>query len=162
MRNGWLYARGVCDDKGNFYALLRAALDLAESGELGVNVRVLADGEEEVGGHSVIHHLADVEGEFSAAVIFDGSMVNADLPAITTGLRGLAGAQVRLRTGSRELHSGLYGGAAANPIHDLHHVWRPSSTSPPASRRGSLPSRSPSGTRGRRSPRAPRSSSAAA
>ena len=122
IRDGHIYGRGTCDDKGNFYALLRAALDLADSGELGVNVRVLADGEEEVGGHSVLHHLADVEGEFSAAVIFDGSMVNADLPAITTGLRGLAGAQVRLRTGSRELHSGLYGGAAANPVHDLHRV----------------------------------------
>ena len=58
MRDGWLYARGVSDDKGNFYALLRAALDLAEAGELGVNVRVLADGEEEVGGHSVIDYLA--------------------------------------------------------------------------------------------------------
>ncbi len=67
IRDGWLYGRGVTDDKGNFYAVLRAALDLAEAGELGVNVRVLADGEEEIGGHSVIHHLATVEGEFAAA-----------------------------------------------------------------------------------------------
>src|SRR2546425_360400 len=83
---------------------LRAALDLAAAGELGVNVRVLADGEEEIGGHSVIHHLAAVEGDFAAAVIFDGSMVDAARPAITTGLRGLAGAQLRLTTGRRELH----------------------------------------------------------
>ena len=122
VRDGHIYGRGTCDDKGNFYALLRAALDLATAGELGVNVRVLADGEEEIGGHSVMHHLADMEGDFSAAVIFDGSMVDANLPAITTGLRGLAGAQVRLRTGTRELHSGLYGGVAANPVHDLHRV----------------------------------------
>jgi acetylornithine deacetylase/succinyl-diaminopimelate desuccinylase-like protein len=122
VRDGHIYGRGTCDDKGNFYALLRAALDLAAAGELGVNVRVLADGEEEVGGHSVMHHLADVEGDFTAAVIFDGSMVDANLPAITTGLRGLAGAQVRLTTGTRELHSGLYGGVAANPVHDLHGV----------------------------------------
>jgi acetylornithine deacetylase/succinyl-diaminopimelate desuccinylase-like protein len=122
VRDGHLYARGACDDKGNFYALLRAALDLAEAGELGVNVRVLADGEEEVGGHSVIHHLAGVEGQFAAAVIFDATMVHARQPAITTGLRGLAGAQVRIRTGARELHSGIYGGVAANPVHDLHGV----------------------------------------
>ena len=122
VRDGHLYARGACDDKGNFYALLRAALDLAAAGGLGVNVRVLADGEEEIGGHSVMHHLADVEGDFTAAVIFDGSMVDANRPAITTGLRGLAGAQVRLTTGTRELHSGIYGGVAANPVHDLHRV----------------------------------------
>ena len=122
VRDGHLYARGACDDKGNFYALLRAALDLAAAGGLGVNVQVLADGEEEIGGHSVMHHLADVEGDFTAAVIFDGSMVDANRPAITTGLRGLAGAQVRLTTGTRELHSGIYGGVAANPVHDLHRV----------------------------------------
>jgi acetylornithine deacetylase/succinyl-diaminopimelate desuccinylase-like protein len=112
----------VTDDKGNFFAVLRAALDLAATGELGVNVRVLADGEEEIGGHSVIHHLASVEGDFGAAVIFDGGMVDGHRPAITTGLRGLAGAQLRLRTGRRELHSGMYGGAAANAVHDLHRV----------------------------------------
>jgi acetylornithine deacetylase/succinyl-diaminopimelate desuccinylase-like protein len=122
VRDGHIYGRGTCDDKGNFYALLRAALDLAAAGELGVNVRVLADGEEEIGGHSVMHHLADMEGDFTAAVIFDGSMVDANRPAITTGLRGLAGAQVRLTTGTRELHSGLFGGVAANPVHDLHRV----------------------------------------
>ena len=61
MRDGWLYGRGVSDDKGNFWALLRAALDLAESGELGVNVRVIADGEEEIGGHSVIDYLATLD-----------------------------------------------------------------------------------------------------
>jgi acetylornithine deacetylase/succinyl-diaminopimelate desuccinylase-like protein len=122
VRDGWLFGRGVTDDKGNFYAVLRAALDLAASGELGVHVRVLADGEEEIGGHSVIHHLATVEGEFAAALIFDGGMVDAHRPAITTGLRGLAGAQLRLTTGRRELHSGIYSGAAANAVHALHGV----------------------------------------
>jgi acetylornithine deacetylase/succinyl-diaminopimelate desuccinylase-like protein len=122
VRDGWIHGRGVTDDKGNFFAVLRAALDLAATGELGVNVRVLADGEEEIGGHSVIHHLASVEGDFGAAVIFDGGMVDGHRPAITTGLRGLAGAQLRLRTGRRELHSGMYGGAAANAVHDLHRV----------------------------------------
>jgi acetylornithine deacetylase/succinyl-diaminopimelate desuccinylase-like protein len=122
VRDRWLYARGTSDDKGNFYALLRAALDLAEEGRLPLNVRVLADGEEEIGGHSVIDHLPRVKGDFAAAIIFDGHMVDATTPAITTGLRGLVGFQVRLCTGSRELHSGLYGGAAANAVHDLQRV----------------------------------------
>jgi acetylornithine deacetylase/succinyl-diaminopimelate desuccinylase-like protein len=111
----------VTDDKGNFYAVLRAALDLAAADDLGVNVRVLADGEEEVGGHSVIHHLAGVEGDFTAALIFDSGMVDGQ-PAVTVGLRGLAGAQLRLTTGRRELHSGMYGGAAANAVHELQGV----------------------------------------
>jgi acetylornithine deacetylase/succinyl-diaminopimelate desuccinylase-like protein len=63
-----------------------------------------------------------VQGEFAAAIIFDGHMVDATTPAITTGLRGLVGFQVCLRSGLRELHSGLYGGAAANAVHDLQRV----------------------------------------
>ncbi len=117
--DGRLCGRGVTDDKGNLFALLQAALDLAEEGELGVNVRVLCDGEEEIGGHSVLDHLATVDDEFMAAVIFDAGMVDAQRPAITVGLRGLVGFQVRLTSGSAELHSGMYGGAAANAVHDL-------------------------------------------
>ena len=119
VRDGWLYARGASDDKGNYWALLRAALDLAERGSLGVNVRVIADGEEEVGGHSVIDYLATLVDDFGAAVIFDGAMASGEVPAVTTALRGLVGFQVRLVTNRKELHSGLYGGAAANPVHDL-------------------------------------------
>ena len=119
LRDGRIWARGVTDDKGNFHALLRAALDLAAAGELGVNVRVLADGEEEVGGHSVIDHLATLDDEFAAAVIFDGGMVGSDRPAITTALRGLVGFQLRLVSDDKELHSGLYGGAAADAVRDL-------------------------------------------
>src|SRR6476661_7048417 len=114
VRDGWLYARGASDDKGNYWALLRAALDLAESGSLGVNVRVIADGEEEVGGHSVIDYLATLSDDFGAAVIFDRGMASGEVPAVTTALRGLVGFQVRLVTNRKELHSGLYGGAAAN------------------------------------------------
>lgn len=121
-RDGWLYGRGVSDDKGNYWALLRAALDLAAEGELGVNVRVIADGEEEIGGHSVIDYLATVDDPFAAAVIFDGGMADHETPAVTTALRGLVGFQLRLVTNQKELHSGLYGGAAANPVHDLIQV----------------------------------------
>jgi acetylornithine deacetylase/succinyl-diaminopimelate desuccinylase-like protein len=119
VRDGWLYARGASDDKGNYWTLLRAALDLAEAGELGVNVRVIADGEEEIGGHSVIDYLGTLDDRFDAAVIFDGGMASDDMPAVTTALRGLVGFQLRLVANAKELHSGLYGGAAANPVHDL-------------------------------------------
>jgi acetylornithine deacetylase/succinyl-diaminopimelate desuccinylase-like protein len=119
VRDGWLYARGASDDKGNYWALIRAALDLAAAGQLGVNVRVIADGEEEVGGHSVIDYLATLDDRFDAAVIFDGAMASGELPAVTTALRGLVGFQLRLVSNARELHSGIYGGAAANPVHDL-------------------------------------------
>ena len=112
----------MSDDKGNFYALVRAALDLAEAGQLPVNVRVLSDGEEEIGGGSIVDHLAAIDGEFAAAIVFDGSMVDAHRPAITTGLRGLVGCQLRVTSGDRELHSGLYGGAAANAVDDLHTI----------------------------------------
>ena len=122
VTDGRLCGRGVADDKGNFFALLRSALDLAEEGELGVNVRVLCDGEEEVGGHSVIEHLKTVEDDLMAAIIFDAGMVDAQRPAITTGLRGLVGFQVRVAVGDRELHSGMYGGAVANAVHDLYRV----------------------------------------
>ena len=163
IRDGHIYGRGTCDDKGNFYALLRAALDLAGSGELGVNVRVLADGEEEVGGHSVMHHLADVEGEFSAAVIFDGSMVER---ATCRRSRPACAGSPAPRCGCGRARASCTRASTAAPRRTPSTTctvcWRPSSTSPPASRRGSLPSRSPSGTGGRRSPRAPRSSSAAA
>ena len=86
---------------------------------LPVNVRVLCDGEEEIGGGSVVDHLATIEGEFAAAIVFDGHMVDSHRPAITTGLRGLVGFQLHVRSGERELHSGLYGGAAANAVDDL-------------------------------------------
>jgi len=118
-RDGWLYARGVSDDKGNFHALLRAALDLAEAGELPVTVRVLADGEEEVGGHSVLDYLDTLDDRFDAAVIFDSHIVGEGTPAITNALRGLVGFQVRLVSNAKELHSGMMGGVAANAVDDL-------------------------------------------
>src|SRR3954453_7648694 len=119
VRDGWLYARGASDDKGNYWTLLRAALDMAAAGELGGNVRVIADGEEEIGGHSVIDYLATLDDDFAAAVIFDGAMASGGVRALPTPRRGVVGFQVRLVTNRKELHSGLYGGAAANPVHDL-------------------------------------------
>ena len=119
LRDGWLYARGVADDKGQLYLLLKAAELLAVRNELLVNVRIACDGEEEVGGHSIVDYLAEDERGADVAVIFDTPMLGRDLPAFSIATRGLAYLHVRVRTGDRDLHSGLYGGAALNALHSL-------------------------------------------
>ena len=80
----YLYARGVVDDKGQLYTLLRGARELALAGELPVNVRFCCDGEEEVGGHSIVDFLAADERGADAAVIFDSDMIRRGLPAFTS------------------------------------------------------------------------------
>jgi acetylornithine deacetylase/succinyl-diaminopimelate desuccinylase-like protein len=119
IRGDYLYARGTVDDKGQLYMLLAAARSLAQAGELPVNVRFTCDGEEETGGHSIVEFLeADVRGA-DAAIIFDSGMIRRDLPAFDVATRGLCYFHVALRTGERDLHSGMYGGAALNAAHAL-------------------------------------------
>jgi acetylornithine deacetylase/succinyl-diaminopimelate desuccinylase-like protein len=119
VRDGWLYARGVADDKGQLFLLLQAAGALAAEGRLPVNVRVACDGEEETGGHSIVDFLAEDERGADACVIFDSSMLARGVPVFNVATRGLAYFHVRLRTGPKDLHSGSYGGAALNAIHAL-------------------------------------------
>jgi acetylornithine deacetylase/succinyl-diaminopimelate desuccinylase-like protein len=119
VRDGWLYGRGVADDKGQLYVLVKAAALLAVEGALAVNVRIVSDGEEEIGGHSVVEFLAADDRNAEVALIFDASMVSRDVPALNVGTRGLAYFHVRVRTGGRDLHSGMYGGAALNANHAL-------------------------------------------
>jgi acetylornithine deacetylase/succinyl-diaminopimelate desuccinylase-like protein len=122
IRGEYLYGRGVADDKGQLYLLLSAARELAEAGELPVNVRFACDGEEETGGHSIVDFLeADARGA-QAAVIFDTGMIARGVPAFNVATRGLAYFHVTLRTGERDLHSGVYGGAALNAAHALVHT----------------------------------------
>jgi acetylornithine deacetylase/succinyl-diaminopimelate desuccinylase-like protein len=118
-RDGHLYGRGVVDDKGQLYMLLKAVEGLAQAGELPVNVRVACDGEEEVGGHSIVEWLAQDPGAIDAALVFDGGMVERDVPAFNVAVRGLVYFHVRVRTGGRDLHSGVYGGASMNAMHAL-------------------------------------------
>jgi acetylornithine deacetylase/succinyl-diaminopimelate desuccinylase-like protein len=118
-RVGWLYGRGVADDKGQLYMLLKAAELLAGAGELPVNLRFACDGEEEIGGHSIVDWLAQDSRGADAAVVFDGGMVSRDVPAFTLAVRGLCMFHVTVRTGDRDLHSGVYGGAALNAMHAL-------------------------------------------
>ena len=121
-RNGALFARGVADDKGNLFCLVEAATQLAATGELPVNVRFAFDGEEEVGGDSVVHWVEDDRGSADAAIILDGAMIRRDLPAFAVGVRGMLYFHLRLRTGATDMHSGLFGGAALNAVHALLHV----------------------------------------
>ena len=119
IRGEWLYARGISDDKGQLWMLLKAAQLLAESGELPVNLRFACDGEEEIGGHSIVEFLAEDERGADAAVIFDSSMMGRGIPAFNIGTRGLCYFHVEVRTGERDLHSGVYGGAALNALEAL-------------------------------------------
>lgn len=119
-REGWLYGRGVADDKGQLLILLEAARSLARDGALPVNVRFACDGEEEIGGHSIADFLAADERGADACLIFDTSMIERDVPAFTIASRGLAYFHLELSSGDRDLHSGVYGGAALNALHALN------------------------------------------
>ena len=119
IRGEYLYARGVADDKGQLYMLLSAARELVRAGELPVNVRFCCDGEEETGGHSIVEFLEADERGADAAVIFDSGMIRRGLPAFNVATRGLVYFHVTVRTGERDLHSGMYGGAALNAAHAL-------------------------------------------
>ncbi len=119
IRGEYLYARGSVDDKGQLYMLLSAARELARAGELPVNVRFCCDGEEETGGHSIVDFLATDERGADAAIIFDSGMIRRDLPAFNVATRGMAYFHITLRTGERDLHSGMYGGAALNAAHAM-------------------------------------------
>jgi acetylornithine deacetylase/succinyl-diaminopimelate desuccinylase-like protein len=118
-RDGWLYARGVADDKSHLFMMLEAAGELAAAGELPVNVRFACDGEEETGGHSIVDWLGRDERGADAAIVLDGGMLRRDVPALVIGLRGVCYLHLTVRTGTRDLHSGMYGGAALNALHAL-------------------------------------------
>ncbi|HJQ74293.1 MAG TPA: M20/M25/M40 family metallo-hydrolase, partial [Gaiellaceae bacterium] len=119
IRDEWAYARGVTDDKGQVWILLRAAQQLAEAGALPVNLRFGCDGEEEIGGQTIVDWLKVDDRNTDAAIIFDGGMLRRDVPVFDLATRGLIAFDVKVRTGERDLHSGMYGGAALNAIHVL-------------------------------------------
>ena len=112
----WLLGRGVADDKGQLFLLLKAAERLARDGSLPVNLRFACDGEEETGGHSIVDYLEEDERGADAAVIFDSDMVARGRPAFNIATRGLCYFHITVRTGEKDLHSGMYGGAALNAL----------------------------------------------
>lgn len=119
IRGEWAYGRGVTDDKGQLWLVLRAAQRLVEAGALPVNLRIAFDGEEEIGGHTIADWVAQDDRGADACVIFDGGMLRRDVPTIELATRGLVGVDLKVRTGARDLHSGMYGGVALNAIHAL-------------------------------------------
>jgi acetylornithine deacetylase/succinyl-diaminopimelate desuccinylase-like protein len=119
VRQGWLYARGVADDKGQLWTLLKGAALLAAEGKLPVNIRVVCDGEEEVGGHSIVEFLERDDRGADACIIFDSAMERRGVPALCTGTRGVMSFNLDVRTGERDLHSGVFGNAALNATHAL-------------------------------------------
>jgi acetylornithine deacetylase/succinyl-diaminopimelate desuccinylase-like protein len=125
IRNGNIYARGACDDKGQTYILLKALEGfLKTEGRLPVNVRVLIEGEEEVGGEHIEEFVpANLKSlRADAALICDTEMFAPGLPTLCVGLRGIVYGELEVRGARTDLHSGVYGGAAPNPLQALAHI----------------------------------------
>jgi acetylornithine deacetylase/succinyl-diaminopimelate desuccinylase-like protein len=118
-RDGWLYGRGVADDKAHLFMLVEAARELVEEGRLPITLRFALDSEEEVGGQSVVEWVRSDGRGADAAIVLDGGMLERGRPIFYTALRGLCYFHVHVRTGERDLHSGMYGGVALNATHAL-------------------------------------------
>ena len=119
IKDEWAYGRGVTDDKGQVFILLKAAQQLVEANALPVNLKFACDGEEEIGGTTIVDYLRTGAVNAQAGIIFDGGMSAIDVPEIELAVRGLIAFDVKVKTGERDLHSGMYGGAALNAIHVL-------------------------------------------
>lgn len=120
-----IFGRGTSDDKGQLMTFVEACRQLkAVNGKLPVNVTILFEGEEESGSPSLVPFLKAYKKELKAdiALVCDTTMWDRKTPAISTGLRGLVGEEVTIHAASRDLHSGMYGSAAQNPIHVLSDV----------------------------------------
>jgi acetylornithine deacetylase/succinyl-diaminopimelate desuccinylase-like protein len=118
IRNGKIYARGSADDKGQFFMHVKALEVMQHSGNIPGNIKFIIEGEEEIGSPSLGAFIKSHKDLLKADVILisDTSMISLDEPSIDTGVRGLAYIQVEITGPNRDLHSGVYGGAVANPI----------------------------------------------
>jgi len=121
IRDGKIYARGADDDKGQMYMHFKAFEYLSSTGQLPCNIKFMIEGEEEIGSPSLEAFCEANKDKLKCDVILvsDTSMIAKDFPSITTGLRGLSYVEVKVTGPNRDLHSGLYGGAVANPINVL-------------------------------------------
>ncbi|EKF55502.1 MULTISPECIES: dipeptidase [Galbibacter] len=120
--DGAIFARGACDDKGQMYMHVKALEYMTQNQQLPCNVKFMIEGEEEVGSESLEWFILNNREKLSNDVILisDTGMIANDVPSITTGLRGLSYVEVEVTGPNRDLHSGLYGGAVANPINILN------------------------------------------
>jgi acetylornithine deacetylase/succinyl-diaminopimelate desuccinylase-like protein len=118
---GAIFARGSCDDKGQMYMHVKAMEYMTKTNQLPCNVKFMIEGEEEVGSVNLANFVKNNHEKLKNDVILisDTGMIAKDVPSITTGLRGLSYVEVEVTGPNRDLHSGLYGGAVANPINIL-------------------------------------------
>ncbi len=121
IRNGNIYARGACDDKGQVYMHVKAFETMMNTDSLACNVKFMIEGEEEVGSTNLGIYVRDNVEKLAADVVLisDTGMIANDVPSIDTGLRGLSYVEVEVTGPNIDLHSGTYGGAVANPINVL-------------------------------------------
>ena len=125
IRNDNIYARGSADDKGQTYILIKAVEGLLKQhGRLPINVKFLVEGEEEVGGEHIESYVRSKPARIKAdaAVICDTEMFAPELPTICVGLRGIVYGELWVQGADHDLHSGIYGGAAPNPIQAIAEI----------------------------------------
>ena len=118
---GAIFARGACDDKGQFFMHVKAVESMLSCGELPCNVKFMIEGEEEIGSENLGVFVKKHQSKLAADIILvsDTGMLANDVPSVTTGLRGLSYVEVEVTGPNRDLHSGLYGGCVKNPINAL-------------------------------------------
>ena len=121
VKDGKIYARGSCDDKGQFYMHIKAFEIMSKLNQLSCNIKFMIEGEEEVGSDNLGSFVKENKSKLKADVILisDTSLISLETPSITVGLRGLSYLEVEVTGPNRDLHSGVYGGAVANPINIL-------------------------------------------
>ncbi len=118
IKNGMIFARGSADDKGQFFMHVKALEIMNHSGPLSCNIKFIIEGEEEIGSPNLGAFVSSHRELLKADVILisDTSMISLETPSIEIGVRGLAYIQVEVTGPNRDLHSGVYGGAVANPV----------------------------------------------
>jgi acetylornithine deacetylase/succinyl-diaminopimelate desuccinylase-like protein len=118
IKNGMIFARGSADDKGQFFMHVKALEIMNHTGTLACNVKFIIEGEEEIGSPNLGEFVSSHKDLLKADVILisDTSMISLETPSIEIGVRGLAYIQVEITGPNRDLHSGVYGGAVANPV----------------------------------------------
>lgn len=121
IKDGKIYARGSCDDKGQVYMHVKAFEAMMKLNALTCNVKFMVEGEEEVGSEHLDVFVKENKEKLKADIILisDTAIISLDHPSITTGLRGLSYVEVEVTGPNRDLHSGVYGGAVANPVNVL-------------------------------------------
>ena len=121
IKDGKIYARGSCDDKGQVYMHVKAFETMMKNNSLPCNVKFMVEGEEEVGSDNLGAFVKSNKEKLRADIILisDTALISLEHPSITTGLRGLSYMEVEITGPNRDLHSGVYGGAVANPVNVL-------------------------------------------